>query len=69
MTDASIRWTRAETYASEKRSTREAIVAKILDGELNGVVSNSDWYVLHPEQEDAGDSDPNILHPCQSICP
>ncbi len=62
MTDAPIRWTRAETYAEQNRSTREAIVAKILDGELNGVVIGTHWYVLdflvnvehpdpaHPEQ-------------------
>ena len=46
MTDAPIRWTRAETYAEQNRSTREAIVAKILDGELNGVVIGTHWYVL-----------------------
>jgi len=62
MTDAPIRWTRAETYAQETRSTRDAVVAKILDGQLNGVVIDSHWYVLdflvnverpdpaHPEQ-------------------
>jgi hypothetical protein len=62
MTDAPIRWTRAETSAHEPRSTSDAIVAKILDGELNGVVIGTHWYVLdflvnverpdpaHPEQ-------------------
>ena len=62
MTDAPIRWTRAETYAQETRSTRDAVVAKILDGQLNGVVIDTHWYVLdflvnverpdpaHPEQ-------------------
>jgi hypothetical protein len=46
MTDAPIRWTRAETYAQEARSTRDAVVAKILDGQLNGVVIDTHWYVL-----------------------
>ena len=46
MNDAPIRWTRAETYAQETRSTRDAVVAKILDGQLNGVVINTHWYVL-----------------------
>lgn len=62
MTDAPIRWTRAEDFAEQNRSTRDAIVAKILDGELNGVVIGTHWYVLdflvnverldpaHPEQ-------------------
>jgi len=62
MTDAPIRWTRAEDFADKNRSTRDAIVAKILDGELNGVVIGTHWYVLdflvnverldpaHPEQ-------------------
>jgi hypothetical protein len=62
MNDAPIRWTRAETYAQETRSTRDAVVAKILDGQLNGVVIDTHWYVLdflvdverpdpaHPEQ-------------------
>ena len=62
MTDAPIRWTRAETFAEQNRSTRDAIVAKILDGQLNGVVIGTHWYVLdflvnverpdpaHPEQ-------------------
>ena len=46
MTDAPIRWTRAEDFARETRSTRDAVVAKILDGQLNGVVINTHWYVL-----------------------
>ena len=46
MTDAPIRWTRAEDFALETRSTRDAIVAKILGGELNGVVIGTHWYVL-----------------------
>ena len=46
MNDAPIRWTRAETYARETRSTRDAVVAKILDGQLNGVVIDTHWYVL-----------------------
>jgi hypothetical protein len=62
MTDAPIRWSRAEDFARETRSTRDAVVAKILDGELNGVVIGTHWYVLdflvnverpdpgHPEQ-------------------
>ena len=62
MTDAPLRWTRAEDFAEQNRSTRDAIVAKILDGELNGVVIGTHWYVLdflvnverpdpaHPEQ-------------------
>ena len=62
MTDTPIRWTRAEDFAHETRSTRDQVVAKILDGELNGVVIGTHWYVLdflvtverpdpvHPEQ-------------------
>jgi hypothetical protein len=62
MNDAAIRWTRAETYAQEARSTRDEVVARILDGGLNGVVIGTHWYVLdflvnverrdraHPEQ-------------------
>jgi hypothetical protein len=46
MNDAPIRWTRAETYAQETRCTRDAVVAKILDGQLNGVVIDTRWYVL-----------------------
>ena len=46
MTDAPIRWTRAEDFAEQNRSTRDAIVAKILDGELNGIVIGTHWYVL-----------------------
>jgi len=62
MTDAPIRWTPAETYAADNCTSRDAVVAKILDGQLNGVVIDTHWYVLdflvnverpdpaHPEQ-------------------
>jgi hypothetical protein len=46
MTDAPIRWTPVDTYAQETRSHRNAVVRKILDGELNGVVIGTHWYVL-----------------------
>jgi hypothetical protein len=46
MTQEHLHWTRAESYAEQNRSTRDAIVAKILEGELNGVVIGTHWYVL-----------------------
>jgi hypothetical protein len=46
MTEAPLRWTCVDTYAQETRSHRNAVVRKILDGELNGVVIGTHWYVL-----------------------
>jgi hypothetical protein len=58
-----VRWTSAEAFAAANQLTRKRVIAQILDGHLNGVVSDSDWYVLHFERED--DKDP-VLDPLNS---
>ena len=52
MPQTQISWTPAETYALQARTTRQWVIAQILDGHLNGVVSASDWYVLNFEGEE-----------------
>jgi len=46
MTSTSVRWTPASTYAAINQLTRQHVIAQILDGHLNGVIRDSDWYVL-----------------------
>ena len=60
MPQTQIRWTPAETYALQARTTRQWVIAQILDGHLNGVLSDSDWYVLKFEDEG---NDPDPSHP------
>ena len=51
MPQTPIRWTPADTYALETCTTRQRVIAQILDGHLNGVIRDSDWYVLDFEDE------------------
>ena len=46
MPQTQISWTPADTFAAANQLTRQRVIAQILDGHLNGVVSDSEWYVL-----------------------
>jgi len=44
--------TPAELFAAANQITRQRVIAQILDGHLNGVIRDSDWYVLELAEED-----------------
>lgn len=60
MPQTQISWTSADTYALQARTTRQWVIAQILDGHLNGVVSDSDWYVLNFKDEEGENPDPDV---------
>jgi hypothetical protein len=60
MPQTQITWTPAELFAAANQITRQRVIAQILDGHLNGVVSDSDWYVLDFEdKEEEGHAAPD----------
>jgi len=60
-----ITWTPAEHFAAANQITRQRVIAQILDGHLNGVISDLDWYVLNFEDEEGEREDLDPSHPIQ----
>jgi len=54
-----ITWTPAELFAAANQITRQRVIAQILDGHLNGVVSDSTWFVLAFEEEEEEEENPD----------
>jgi hypothetical protein len=51
--------TPAIAFAAANHITRQRVIAQILDGHLNGVIRDSDWYVLDFEDEEGEGEDPD----------